>query len=183
MTKNNGSEKFTKKYDQTSRYRNALKNIKKALASIVSCEWCRCCGDSNIMNLVLHHLGYYRDSIRYYNYKTQTPIGELQYHSSLALEVEERPSLFHVLCNSCHSKVEELLHMSEENAEHAIFEEQIRLSALTHDTGYLKYKTELEDYGRIIFTYHESRRKRMMIKEIENPNPSKRMGLDEFFWD
>tara|TARA_B110000438_G_scaffold267613_1_gene282583 strand:- start:1724 stop:2350 length:627 start_codon:yes stop_codon:yes gene_type:complete len=157
-----------------SGYQSTLRKLKKTLTSIVFAPWCQVCGENKVWKLVLHHHAYFSDSTRHYNYKTKTEIGELQYHSSLALEVEQRPENFGVLCNSCHNKVEVLLDMGEERAEHTINVELFRLRKLILETGYKKYETELAEYRRIVYEYHESLKARKRIKD------GKHKGLDSF---
>jgi len=158
-----------------SGYQSALRLLKKTLTSIVFAPWCQVCGENKVWRLVLHHLAYFSDSICYNNYNTQTEIGKLQYHSSLALEVEKRPENFGVLCNPCHKKVEVLIDMGEEGAEHTINVERFRLKKLILETGYGKYKTELAEYDRIVYVYHESLKARKKAKGYEE-----RTGLDAF---
>ena len=162
-----------------SGFQSALRLIKKTLTSIVFAPWCQVCGEKKVWILVLHHLAYFSDSIRYYNYNTQTEIGELQYHSNLALEVEKRPENFSILCNSCHEEVEALLHMGEEKAKYTINVELFRLNELVRETSGVmnihRHKIELANYHRIVYVYHESLKARKKAKGYEE-----RTGLDAF---
>ena len=163
-----------------SGYQSALRVIKKTLTSIVSEPWCQVCGggENKVWRLVLHHLAYFPDSIIYKDYNTQTEIGKLQYHSSLALEVEQRPRNFCVLCNPCHKEIERLLGMEEERAEYEIRVELFRLNELVRETSGVmniqRCKAERENYQRIIYVYHESIRARKKAKDVNHT------GLDAF---
>jgi hypothetical protein len=163
-----------------SGYQSALRVLKKTLTSIVSDPWCQVCGggENKVWRLVLHHLAYFSDSIIYKNYDTQTEIGKLQYHSSLALEVEQRPRNFCVLCNPCHKEVERLLDMGEERAEHVIKVELFRLNELVRETSGMlynhRYEIERENYHRISYVYHES------IRARKKKECGKHTGLDAF---
>ena len=163
-----------------SGYQSALRVIKKTLTSIVSAPWCQVCFENKVRRLVLHHLAYFSDSIIYKNYNTQTDIGKLEYHSSLALEVEKRPENFGVLCNPCHKEVEVLLDMGEERAEREIEEELFRLKEVLRETSGVmniqRRKAELGYYYRIVQVYRKSIGARKRAKEGIHT------GLDVFFW-
>ena len=163
-----------------SGYQSALRVIKKTLTSIVSEPCCQVCGGgkNKVWRLVLHHLAYFSDSITYKDYNTQTEIGKLQYHSSLALEVEQRPRNFCVLCNPCHKEIERLLDMEEARAEREIQEELFRLREVLHETSGLmniqRRREEWQYYQGIAYVYRKS------IGARKKTECSKHTGLDAF---
>lgn len=66
---------------------------------------CSCCTEDETSRLVIHHLSYTRDSVKYTSFANNTT-GRIQYYATLCNEVELNPNNLRIMCMDCHSELE-----------------------------------------------------------------------------
>ena len=85
---------------------STLLNVKKyVLEELKDIPECQCCKEDTISKLLIHHLKYTPDSVKYTSFPN-SETGRIQYYSTLCNEVYDNPCNLKVMCYDCHEEME-----------------------------------------------------------------------------